>query len=75
MGWISYRLGRLDEAEAFMREAWKLLRNAEVAAHLGEVLWARGQKDEARSLWILGTQMPGDNKTLVETMKRFGEAP
>jgi Flp pilus assembly protein TadD len=75
MGWISYRLGRLDEAEAYMREAWKLLRNAEVAAHLGEVLWARGQKDEARSLWILGAQMPGDNKTLVETMKRFGEAP
>ena len=75
MGWVSYRLGRLSEAEAYMREAWKLLRNAEVAAHLGEVLWARGQKDEARSLWILGAQLPGDNKTLAETMKRFGESP
>jgi tetratricopeptide (TPR) repeat protein len=75
MGWVSYRLGRLNEAEAYMREAWKVLRNAEVAAHLGEVLWVRGQKDEARSLWILGAQMPGDNKALIETMKRFGEAP
>ena len=75
MGWISYRLGRLREAESYMREAWKVLRNAEVAAHLGEVLWARGQKDEALSLWQLGLQLESDNKVLIETMQRFGEDP
>jgi len=75
MGWISYRLGRLTEAEAYMREAWKIMRNAEIAAHLGEVLWARGQKDEARSTWQLGIQMEGDNETLIKTMQRFGELP
>jgi Flp pilus assembly protein TadD len=75
MGWVSYRLGRLKMAEKYLREAWKSLRNAEIAAHLGEVLWASGQRDEARSLWKLGTQMEGDNEILMETMQRFGVQP
>ena len=75
MGWISYRLGRLREAEVYLREAWKVMRNAEIAAHLGEVLWARGQKDEARSLWKLATELESDNDVLIGTMKRFGELP
>ncbi len=75
MGWISYRLDRLDEAEKYLRQAWLLLRNAEVAAHLGEVLWAKGQKNEASSLWQLGTQLDSDNEILIKTMKRFGERP
>jgi tetratricopeptide (TPR) repeat protein len=75
MGWISYRRGRLKEAEVYLREAWKSMRNAEIAAHLGEVLWAAGQKDEARSLWELGMQMEDNNDVLLNTMKRFGELP
>jgi Flp pilus assembly protein TadD len=75
MGWISYRLGRLPEAESYLREAWKILRNPEVAAHLGEVLWMRGQKQEARSIWQIGTELEGDNEILLKTMQRFGELP
>lgn len=75
MGWISYRLGRLPEAENYLREAWKMMRSAEIAAHLGEVLWARGQKDEARATWQLGMQLESDNETLISTMRRFGELP
>jgi tetratricopeptide (TPR) repeat protein len=75
MGWISYRLGRLPEAEKYLRRAWKEMRNAEIAAHLGEVLWSRGQKDEARSLWKLGMEMEGSNEVLINTMQRFGESP
>ena len=62
-------------AEKYMREAWAAMRNPEVAAHLGEVLWVRGQKDEARSLWKLGMELEGDNEVLINTMKRFGEMP
>ena len=75
MGWISYRLGQLAEAEKYLREAWKAMRSAEIAAHLGEVLWSRGQKDEARSLWSLGIEMESDNQILIKTMQRFGESP
>ncbi len=75
MGWISYRRGRLKEAENYLREAWRAMRNAEIAAHLGEVLWVSGQMDEARSLWELGIGMEEDNEVLINTMKRFGEFP
>jgi len=75
MGWISYRRGRLKEAEVYLREAWKAMRNAEIAAHLGEVLWVAGRKDEARSLWELGAQMEADNEVLINTLQRFGERP
>ena len=75
MGWISYRLGRLPQAEGYLREAWKTMRNAEVAAHLGEVLWASGQKEEARSIWRLGRELESNNEILIGTMQRFGELP
>ena len=75
MGWISYRLGRLPEAEGYLQEAWKTMRNAEVAAHLGEVLWVNGQKEEARSIWRLGRELESNNKILIDTMQRFGELP
>jgi tetratricopeptide (TPR) repeat protein len=75
MGWISYRRGRLQEAENYLREAWQLMPNAEVAAHLGEVLWVSGKEDEARSLWELGLQMESGNEILVKTMQSFGVLP
>lgn len=73
MGWISYRRGRLAEAENYLREAWELMRNAEIAAHLGEVLWVSGQEEEAKIVWDLGVQLDHDNETLVKTMQRFGD--
>jgi tetratricopeptide (TPR) repeat protein len=75
MGWIAYRQGRLSEAERFLREAWHLLRNPEVAAHLGEVLWVRGYPDEARAVWAEGRELEGDQRALISTMQRFGEEP
>lgn len=75
MGWIAYRLGRLQEAESYLREAWDSMPNAEVAAHLGEVLWVNGKEDEARSLWALGIQIESDNEILIKTMQNFGELP
>ncbi len=75
MGWVAYRLGRLQEAEKFLREAWSNARNAEIAAHLGEVLWVSGQKDEAREVWQLGFKVDSDNEILLETVQRLGDKP
>lgn len=75
MGWIAYRRGRLQEAERYLREAWDTSQVAEIAAHLGEVLWVSGQKDEARALWQSGSQLESDNEVLIKTMQRFGESP
>jgi len=71
MGWISYRLGHLAAAEKFLQRAWALDRNPEIAAHLGEVLWAIGERKDARSIWREGLEVNSENPVLLETLRRF----
>ena len=71
MGWISYRLGHLDESEKFLRRAWALDRNPEIAAHLGEVLWTIGRQEAARSIWREGMEVDSENPVLNETLQRM----
>ena len=51
MGWVLYRLGKAEQAEPYLRRALEMTFDAEIAAHLGEVLWAMGRRDDARSVW------------------------
>jgi len=71
LGWVQYRLGNLDAALAQLRTAFQKQPDAEIAAHLGEVLWVSGKKEEARQVWELGRKKDGDNKVLNETIKRL----
>jgi tetratricopeptide (TPR) repeat protein len=71
MGWIAYRQGRLDEAEEFLRRAWKLDQNPEIAAHLGEVLWVSGKKEEAVKAWRDAQALDAENAVLLETLERL----
>jgi len=71
MGWIAYRRGRLQEAEEFLRRAWKIDRNPEIAAHLGEVLWMSGKKDEAVRAWRDAQEIDSQNAVLMETLERL----
>jgi tetratricopeptide (TPR) repeat protein len=71
LGWAQYRMGNLDEAIKQLRLAYQKQPDAEIAAHLGEVLWIAGQKDEARQIWEQGRKKDGKNKVLLDTMKRL----
>ncbi len=75
MGWVAYRMGRLEEAERFLRQAMLRDRNAEIAAHLGEVLYVQGREAEARQVWNEGLRMDPDDPVLVDTLERFGVEP
>lgn len=75
LGWVEFRLGRLPEAQAILRKAYDTKPDAEIAAHLGEVLWAMGQKDQAMDIWRQGLKLNADNETLQETLKRLGVRP
>ena len=75
MGWVSFRLGRLQDAEKFLRNAWMLNDNAEIAAHLGEVLWVAEQHEEALGVWRKAYKSDPANAVLNETMERFGIKP
>lgn len=71
LGWIEFRSGHLTEALRILQEAFKARPDAEIAAHLGEVLWILGRRDQAVSIWKEGAQINAENETLIETLKRL----
>ena len=75
LGWVAFRMGRLDEALRVLRAAYQARPDAEIAAHLGEVLWSLERRSEAASIWREGLLLKSDNETLIETMKRLGFKP
>jgi len=75
LGWVAFRQGRHAEALKILQAAFKARPDAEIAAHLGEVLWVMGQRQEAATVWREGLLLKADNDTLVETLKRFQFKP
>ncbi|MET0609685.1 MAG: tetratricopeptide repeat protein [Pseudomonas caspiana] len=71
LGWVNYRLGNLDEAERLLRLALERFPDHEVAAHLGEVLWAKGQQREARKVWGKALEEQPDSPILRSTLLRL----
>jgi tetratricopeptide (TPR) repeat protein len=71
MGWVQYRLGNLDAAEAHLRRAYGLRRDPEIAVHLGEVLWQRGKQADAQKLWREARAKDPQNDTLRSTLARL----
>lgn len=71
MGWVEFRLGRLDEAEKLLRRAYALRPDAEIATHLGEVLWVKGQRAAAQQLWREAAAKDPQNDTLKSTLARL----
>jgi tetratricopeptide (TPR) repeat protein len=71
MGWVQYRMGKLDEAEAFLRRAYALRSDPEIAVHLGEVLWQKGMKADAQQLWRAARAKDPGNDTLRSTLARL----
>ncbi len=75
MGWVEFRLGRLGEAERLLRQAYGSRPDPEIAAHLGEVLWAGGQQDEARRIFADAAKRDPRNEALQNVMQRLQVRP
>ncbi|MFP3243342.1 MAG: tetratricopeptide repeat protein [Paraburkholderia sp.] len=71
VGWVKYRLVDNSDALKLLRKAYDLQPNAEIGAHLGEVLWKSGAQDQARDAWREARKLEPDNDTLLKTLKRF----
>lgn len=70
-GWVLFRLGQTQAALDTLKRAFGIRPDPEIAAHLGEVLWAVGQRDEARATWDKARREHPANEVLAETIKRF----
>ena len=73
MGWLQYRMGNLVAALEYLQQAIDQSPDAEIAAHLGEVLWMTGAKDEARTTWRDGKNTDPGNPVLIDTLRKFGQ--
>lgn len=75
LAWVAFREGNLPKARELLESAYRQQPDAEIAAHLGEVLWAMGQQTEARRIWREGLLLSSDNETLLGTLKRLNVQP
>ena len=71
LGWVEFRSGRFDEALRLLQTAFQKRPDAEIAAHMGEVLWTLGQRDKALAVWKKAAEINPDNETLLETTRRL----
>jgi len=71
LGWVEFRLGNREEALRLLRQAYAARPDAEIGAHLGEVLWISGQRDEARRVLREAVARDGSNDVLRETLSRL----
>jgi tetratricopeptide (TPR) repeat protein len=72
LAWVHYRLGHMELAERFMKQAVAIQSDPEFLAHLGEILWQQGKHSEAKKAWNDGLKKDGNNKLILDTMSRFG---
>lgn len=71
LGWAHYRKGNLDKAIQFLKKAYAVSPDPEIAAHLGEVLWQKGQHDEAQKIWHEALTADPNNEVLLTIINKF----
>lgn len=71
LGWVQFRMGNRQEALSLLRKAYGARPDSEIAAHLAEVLWVDGQRDEARRVLREAKVRDGGNETLTGLIARL----
>jgi tetratricopeptide (TPR) repeat protein len=74
MGWVNYRLGNYELAIDYLRRALANMSDGEIAAHLGEVLWAMDRRTEAWEVWDAAIEEHPDHDYLKEVINRHRAA-
>lgn len=72
MGWVEYRLGNFAQAVKYLQQAASFSQDAEIASHLGEVLWRMDQKDQALEVWRKANELEPENRYIKPVMQRLG---
>jgi tetratricopeptide (TPR) repeat protein len=73
MGWVLFRQGKTEDGLKYLQRAYSIRPDAEIAAHLGEVLWVLGRRDEARKVWDEALKKTPENDILTRTVQRLGK--
>ena len=71
MGWVQFRLGNYEQAEMYLRKAYRLLEDAEIGGHLVELFWAQGDYQEARDMMQKVLKQFPDEEYLLELKSKL----
>ena len=71
LGWVQYRLSNFEKALTYLRQAYEMFQNDEIAAHLGEVLWVAGDKNKANQIWREALKLTPESEILKNVIQRF----
>jgi tetratricopeptide (TPR) repeat protein len=71
LGWVYYKKGDLDQAATYLKQAFDIHPDPEIAAHLGEVLWQKGQREQAKKIWSDALRADPENEVLQNTHRKF----
>lgn len=71
LAWVEFRQGNSAEALRLLETAFGIRPDADIAAHLGEVLWTQGNQERAKAIWRESLRLNPDNETLRETLQRL----
>ena len=71
MGWLHFRMGNIEIALQFIEKAYKIQKDPEIAAHLGEILWKMGKLKQAEKVWEESIKTYPSNTVLIETFERL----
>ena len=72
LGWVLFKLGKLEEALNYLNDAYALNKDAEIAAHLGEVLWVLNKREQALLIFRDSYENYPEHKTLLRTIEKLG---
>lgn len=71
LAWVEFRSGNHAEALRLLQNAFQSRPDAEIAAHLGEVLWTMARQSDAIEVFRQGLMLNPANDTLTNTLKRL----
>ena len=71
LGWVQFRQGKLDDALQTLTVAYARRPDPEIAAHLGEIMWVKGMREEAVKLWRAALKDNPDNEMLATVLRKF----
>src|SRR5258707_5105820 len=70
LGLVHLAMGEMGEALKQLQTAYSTRPDPEIAAHLGEVLWSAGQRDEAQKIWRAALSENPNHETLLAVMQK-----
>jgi len=71
MGWLLFRRGDYEAAGGYLEQAYAAHDDPEIAAHLGELMWAQGREGEANIIWMLALEQSPNHRVLIDTIERL----